>query len=172
MPGSNSPATPRVILVAVDDSKQAQWALDEAVALAPGLEGRISLVHVLGLPPAMAPEFTYQEAVQRPALLRAANDLLKECASRVPAELLKKQILREGDAADQIIATAKEVGADLIVIGTHARGALGRFLLGSVAELVVRHAPCPVLTVGHPRHKCECGAEACHSEAGASCASK
>ena len=41
--------------------------------------------------------------------------------------------------------------ADLIVIGTHGRGLIGRFLLGSTAEAVVRHATCPVLTVSHPR---------------------
>jgi nucleotide-binding universal stress UspA family protein len=47
---------------------------------------------------------------------------------------------------------ASEQGIDLIVIGTHGRGPLGHMLLGSVAEKVVRKAPCPVLTVRHPAH--------------------
>jgi len=52
---------------------------------------------------------------------------------------------------NEIVLAAQEAHADLLVIGTHGRGPLGRFLLGSVAESVVRHARCPVLTVGHTR---------------------
>jgi nucleotide-binding universal stress UspA family protein len=50
----------------------------------------------------------------------------------------------------EIIQYARRVGADLIVMGTHGRSALKQMLLGSVAEKVVRKAPCPVLTVRHP----------------------
>ena len=56
-------------------------------------------------------------------------------------------ILRTGDPRDMILQTAKEIHADLIVIGTHGRRGISRFLLGSVAEAIVRSAPCPVLTV-------------------------
>lgn len=54
-----------------------------------------------------------------------------------------------GHAADTIVRFAQERGADLIVMGTHGRTGLGHVLLGSVAEKVVRLAPCPVLTVRH-----------------------
>jgi nucleotide-binding universal stress UspA family protein len=56
----------------------------------------------------------------------------------------------EGDAVHEILTFAKENPCDLIVMGTHGRTGLGRFLMGSVAEGVVRKAPCPVLTVKTP----------------------
>ena len=56
----------------------------------------------------------------------------------------------EGHPADAIVRVAREEGADLIVMGTHGRTGLQHALLGSVAETVVRHAPCPVLTVRRP----------------------
>jgi len=56
-------------------------------------------------------------------------------------------LMRTGDARDVILATAEEVKADLIVMGTHGRRGISRALLGSVAETVVRTSPVPVLTV-------------------------
>jgi nucleotide-binding universal stress UspA family protein len=55
----------------------------------------------------------------------------------------------------EIIAAAREEEADLIVMGTHGRTGLAHALIGSVAEKVVRKAPCPVLTVRHPKMKFE-----------------
>ncbi|RMF87095.1 MAG: universal stress protein, partial [Nitrospinota bacterium] len=60
-----------------------------------------------------------------------------------------------GKAYEEIIETAKSHDVDLIVMGTHGRTGLAYVLLGSVAEKVVRLAPCPVLTVKHPEHKFE-----------------
>jgi nucleotide-binding universal stress UspA family protein len=53
-----------------------------------------------------------------------------------------------GDPSEQILATAEEKGADLIVMSSHGRGAIGRFVSGSVADRIVRHAPLPVMIVG------------------------
>jgi nucleotide-binding universal stress UspA family protein len=58
--------------------------------------------------------------------------------------------LEHGDAAEEILRVAEEVGCDLIVMGTHGRSGLGRLLMGSVAEAVLRRARCPVLTVKSP----------------------
>ena len=55
--------------------------------------------------------------------------------------------------AEEIVKYAKAHAIDLIVMGTHGRGALAQLLVGSVAERVVRTAPCPVLTVRHPEHE-------------------
>jgi nucleotide-binding universal stress UspA family protein len=55
-----------------------------------------------------------------------------------------------GDPADAIIRTVESDGADMIVMGTHGRRGISRLLMGSVAEAVVRRAPCPVLTVKQP----------------------
>jgi nucleotide-binding universal stress UspA family protein len=54
--------------------------------------------------------------------------------------------------ANAIVAYARQNDVDLIIIGTHGRGAMGRLIMGSVAERVVRTAPCPVLTVRQPEH--------------------
>jgi nucleotide-binding universal stress UspA family protein len=53
----------------------------------------------------------------------------------------------EGDPGESIIEAAAAEAADLIVVGSHGRGTVGRFLIGSVSDHVVRHAPCPVLVV-------------------------
>lgn len=58
--------------------------------------------------------------------------------------------LEQGEASAQILKVAGEVKADLIVMGTHGRGGVSRLLIGSVAEEVLRKAPCPVLTVKAP----------------------
>jgi nucleotide-binding universal stress UspA family protein len=58
--------------------------------------------------------------------------------------------IREGDPAETILAYAEEIDADLVVAGTHGRSGVRRHLLGSVAERVVRHAHCPVMTVRLP----------------------
>jgi nucleotide-binding universal stress UspA family protein len=60
--------------------------------------------------------------------------------------------VRVGNPAAEIVAYASEAQVDLIVMGTHGRGMLGHALMGSVAEQVVRTAPCPVLTVRAPQH--------------------
>jgi nucleotide-binding universal stress UspA family protein len=58
--------------------------------------------------------------------------------------------LEEGDPVEAILRVAEEIGADLIVMGTHGRTGLSRLFMGSVAEQVLRRAPCPVLTLKSP----------------------
>jgi nucleotide-binding universal stress UspA family protein len=141
----------RSILVAVDDSEPAQWAVDEAVRLAEELAARVSLLHVVDVAKPFAAEFAFDNAIGRPTLVQESETLLKSLAGLVPEELRGDQLIREGKADKEIVLAAQQIHADLLVVGTHGRGPLGRFLLGSVAEAVVRHAICPVLTVGHPR---------------------
>ena len=71
-------------------------------------------------------------------------------------ELLHPHVAVEptrGSAFIEIICYAKEHNIDLIVLGTHGRGPIAHMLMGSVAEKIVRKAPCPVLTVRHPQHE-------------------
>ncbi|HEY8747637.1 MAG TPA: universal stress protein [Tepidisphaeraceae bacterium] len=145
------PGLVRSILVAVDNSEQAQWAVDEAVRLAEALEAKVSLLHVVDVMPVAAPELAFDVAMSRPALVHESQAMLQNLVGLIPDELRGKQIIRHGKADKEIVLAAQEAHADLLVIGTHGRGPLGRFLLGSVAESVVRHARCPVLTVGHTR---------------------
>jgi nucleotide-binding universal stress UspA family protein len=63
-------------------------------------------------------------------------------------------VLRAGTPHEQIVGAAQDEKADVIVIGTHGRTGVNRMLLGSVAERVVRLAPCPVLTVRPPEEAC------------------
>ena len=71
-------------------------------------------------------------------------------ASRSRTWVSASSRLELGDPATVILHVAKEIGADVIVMGTHGRTGLGRLLMGSVAEQVVRRSECPVLTISHP----------------------
>jgi nucleotide-binding universal stress UspA family protein len=83
-----------------------------------------------------------------------ATEFLKEHVARRLAEpgmatttLAVRMHVRVGTPADEIVALAKELDADLIVVGTHGRRGVRRLLLGSVARAILRHAGCPVLVV-------------------------
>ena len=80
-------------------------------------------------------------------LRRIGRLALDEARAQVPDSLRLEDILVEGDPADLIIATAREWGADLVVLGNDSRGRLAHFLLGSTADAVIRKAPCPVVSV-------------------------
>jgi universal stress protein A len=80
-----------------------------------------------------------------------ADAALEEWAAKARAEgLSARSMLRSGVAYQEIVALAGDERADLIVIGTHGRGGIDRALLGSVADRVIRLAPCPVLSVREP----------------------
>lgn len=143
-------ATPnRFILVGIDDSEQAKWALDEGIRLAQLTGGKVCLVHVVDVAPVLVPEFAFDEALRGPGLVAEGWDLVHTLSERIPPGYRGQLLVREGPADKEIVLAAQEIGAELLVIGTHGRGLLGRFLLGSTAESVVRHAMCPVVTVGH-----------------------
>lgn len=152
-PADVQPSQARSILVAVDDSEQSTWALEEAVTWARLNNAHVHLLHVIDVAPVLTPEFAFDDSLRRPALIDAGRELLNRLSQKVPADLLGKKLLRDGSAEREIVEAAREQQVELIVLGTHGRGLLGRFLLGSVAEAVVRHALCPVLTVSHPRHQ-------------------
>ena len=138
---------PKILLVATDFSECAEQALDYAVALAGKLDAKIHLLNVIGIPAMGIPEVG----------VAVTNTLLESTVGAHQAELDKlarrcapvniETVLRTGDARDVIIDLAREIGADLIVMGTHGRRGVRRALIGSIAESVVRTAPCPVLTI-------------------------
>ena len=140
----------RRILYATDLSQasDAAWAMAQVVGrlfdaeiVALTLVARIVTPAVEYLPPQVI-----DEALA--AADRAAREgLARFIEGRVPPTLRVRRRVEGGPAVDGIVDTAREEGAALIVMGTHGRTGLGRVVLGSVADRVVRLAPCPVLTV-------------------------
>ena len=140
-------ALPRKILVPTDFSDHSNRALDYAVELATKLDAEVHVVHVYEIPFLSVPDAPWvitSDVVQsiESASRGALERLIK---NRGGAKI--KPMLRSGDARAQIEAACAEVGADLIVMGTHGRRGIAHALLGSVAEYVMRTAAIPVLTV-------------------------
>ena len=146
------------VLCPVDFSDNARHALDYAESLAASHGAEVRLVHI----------------IQADVLAMATDPMLPEFDSRVLEDYsgaCKRQLeewtqqsqkrsqltvdseVRTGSAFLEIITAAKEWNADMIVMGTHGRSGLAHMMMGSVAEKVVRKAPCPVLTVKHPEHE-------------------
>lgn len=141
----------QVILVAIDFSETSLRALKVALGMAqthPNAE--LHLIHVM--PQARAPfgflEGASDEASMMAAIEDASNRLDALCGdAEKPKVATISGHVRIGEAAREIVQLASDIGADLIVVGTHGRQGVERVLLGSVAEEVVRRAPSPVLTV-------------------------
>ena len=136
----------RTILLPTDFSDTGADAQEMAVRLAQRLGARLVCLHVVEPAKAdadaeiEAQRVAEEERRAEPALARLAHGLhLRE----VPVEVRSAV----GDPHAEIVRVAEREHADFVVIGTHGRGGLTRAILGSVAEQVVRHAPCPVLTV-------------------------
>lgn len=140
---------PKNILVPTDLSEAAEEALDYACELANRLGATIHLLNVIGIPALGVPELGVALTSTMIDSLIADNQRALDglADSRRGRAQIGEVLLRTGDARDMIDQAAEEIGADLIVMGTHGRRGVSRALLGSVAETVVRTAPCPVLTI-------------------------
>jgi len=144
------------ILVPVDFSDFSTKALDYALAFADQFNARIVLLHVVE--PAVYPE-SYMLVAS--ALDDLNNDLLRGAKQKLGAlskerignQVPSESLVRTGRAYSGITAAAQELDVDLIILATHGYTGLKHVLLGSTAERVVRHAPCPVLTVRDPEHE-------------------
>ncbi len=136
----------RRILIALDDSTIAAHAVEVGTELATALKAQTALVYVVDPTVGLEPDSGISAAEWRATLKREGQAFLATAAQRT-GETPAWQFLREGKPADQILAAAREWEADVIVIGTHGRSGVSRLMLGSTAESVVRHAPCPVLVI-------------------------
>ena len=141
----------RRILFASDFSRASRAALTTALTMAKSNHAALIVLHVIApivrlVPAQYVPSTTWEQVEfgTRAWAQRQVGALAsKASASGVRATAL----LLEGDAAEQIVRAARSKRADLLVLGTHGRTGLSKFLLGSVAERVVATASCPVLTV-------------------------
>jgi len=138
----------QTILHPTDFSEQAGYGFQLACALARDYGARLIVCHVYQPPPVVYGEF----GVAPPPPSDAPEALRERLGEvRPPDEEMDVQhYLLEGDPAAEIVQMARDSQCDLIVMGTHGRTGLGRLLMGSVAEQVMRKAPCPVLTVKAP----------------------
>jgi nucleotide-binding universal stress UspA family protein len=134
-------------LVPLDFSACADHALAHAIGLATTLQARLTLLHVTYLPLVMEVNSApYQAEIEADA-----RRALETCLKRVHDAGVEGSIaLVFGVPWREIIAMAKTQGVDLIIMGTHGRTGFEQLFLGSVAERVVRLAPCPVLVTPSP----------------------
>ncbi len=137
-------ATKQSIIVPWDFSEMSREALTTAVSLAASPD-QIEVVHVSAMPTVMEPVIvwdTISEASVRKNILESFRKDIPE--EKYPGS---RFVVLFGDPGTELADYAKQVNAGLIVISSHGRTGIKRFLLGSVAERVVRLAPCPVLVL-------------------------
>lgn len=152
----------RRILVAVDKSKQSEWATQMAGELAESVGAKVALVHAYRLEPGYSPELAPPIEDLLAELKEAGSEILRHHRAMLPADLEVEEFLREGEPSRQIVDAADAWHADVIVMGTHGRGRLAQFLVGSTAESVIRMSRCPVLSISHePRKRVEATTCAC-----------
>ncbi|HLI62969.1 MAG TPA: universal stress protein [Terriglobales bacterium] len=137
----------RRVLIAVDSEPVAAHAADVGIELARSLAAEIAFVHVVDPKNDSHPEGGVVASELAGRAQADARKLLAVFSGHLPGELKALEFVRTGEAATEIINTAKQWEADFIVIGTHGRCGIKRAILGSVAEKVMRHAPCPVVAV-------------------------
>jgi nucleotide-binding universal stress UspA family protein len=141
------------ILVPVDFSAPALKALDYAVEFSKQLKARVHVVFVIEPITYATPADFYAGAATQVSTLileqrRAAVDQLNQLGKRFKKKGIDLRTeLRSGIAYQEIVACAKGIKADMIIHATHGRTGLSHLLMGSVAERVLRTAPCPVLTL-------------------------
>ncbi|MBU6392141.1 MAG: universal stress protein [Planctomycetota bacterium] len=142
------------ILCPIDYSIFSERALTYAIEFAEKYQTKLYLIHVLDIriydindPELYSVNIVEKETIDklRERLLRCVNE---ETKGRISVEA----IIVQGVPFSEIIKASKEYKIDLIVLGTHGRTGLSHAIMGSVAEKVVRKAPCPVLTIRHPEH--------------------
>lgn len=146
------------ILVPTDFGEAADAALNYARALARNFGASIDVLHVAedistrmfaGEVYVAMPQ-TLQQDVQDAARKQLEARLVDNDPDPLP---VRPVVIVSNAPAVSVVNYAQETGADLIVMGTHGRGPMAHLFMGSVAERVVRLAPCPVLVVRHPEHE-------------------
>lgn len=139
------------ILVPMDRSAGGEAALAVAADLARIQGAVIRLLHVAPIPTAVVVQGRVVAYVDQESerLRHEAEAYLHEAAQRLPSGPPVEYGVRFGSPAGEILAEAREVGADLIAMATHGRAGMPRVLLGSVAEAVLRHSEVAVMLVRH-----------------------
>jgi nucleotide-binding universal stress UspA family protein len=142
------------VLVAFDFSETSKHALTYGINLTRGFGGRLHVLHVADMISPTAAQF-YPEGPGDPEAKASGLALryLRDVLAAEGAEDATAEVRVSPTPADEIVDCAKKIHADIIVVGTHGRSGIPRLLIGSVAEHVVRNAPCPVLVVRPKEHE-------------------
>jgi nucleotide-binding universal stress UspA family protein len=140
------------VLVAIDDSKGSEAVIEAMITKFRLQDPEIRVLHVVEFvrnsPEALEWGFLVDLSKVFDAQHKKAEEFVKRVAGNIRESGLEAgTCVREGDAKTQILEVAAEWKADLIVLGSHGRKGMDRFLLGSVSEGVARHAACSVLIV-------------------------
>jgi universal stress protein A len=149
----------RKLLCPVDFSECSRRAVDYAEFLAHRFDSEVTLLHAWASPVSLYPELSVWVDNAETTLTRAveahAQSEMQRLAGSLP-DAFRARVRTEvvcGSPLESIVERATSGGFDLIVLGTHGHTGFMHLLVGSVAERVVQHAPCPVLTVRGPRHE-------------------
>jgi nucleotide-binding universal stress UspA family protein len=134
----------RKILSPTDFSDEAAGAFRLACALARDHQAEVVVLHVM--PPPLSEDEERARRLPDDYKQELWREYLLPLCASAPGTRVRPR-LEEGSPVERILGVAKEEGCDLIVMGTHGRKGLRRLLMGSVAESVVRAAPCPVMTL-------------------------
>ncbi len=139
---------PTTIVVGTDFSEQAEKATQYAIELARPLQAKVHLVYSWVMPVPVASEAVLYTGEMINQIEDDAEEAMASGLKRYRATFagIDGSVLC-GDPRDTVVKIAGEKNAGLIIVGTHGRRGLRRAILGSVAEAVVRSAPCPVLVV-------------------------
>jgi nucleotide-binding universal stress UspA family protein len=146
------------ILVATDFSEPADAALAYGRELARTFGASLTVLHIVdniltrayGAEGVVLADPELQREIETSAQRQVDAALFDEDRKMLGAVGL---VITSNSPSAAIVTYARDASVDLIVMGTHGRGAIAQLLMGSVAERVVRLAPCPVLTVRHPEHE-------------------
>jgi nucleotide-binding universal stress UspA family protein len=143
------------ILLAVDESTFSEAALRAVLAQARPQDTEVRVLHVVELPSHLMGLEIVEYDAEFEAVWKAVREQAKALVEKTTGKLRAlgysvTPALEEGDPTSKIIDVAKAWNADLIVLGSHGRKGLKRFLMGSVAESVARHADCSVELVRIP----------------------
>ncbi len=146
------------VVCAVDFSEPSDYALRYALKLCRVFQARLNLLHVVEVP--FLPSYSMADVPDLNLPIEQLEESARERMEELLSECRDEYQQVEGDVVAgspfvEIINYARQLKADLIVMGTHGRSGLKHLLIGSVAEKVVRKAPCPVLTAKHPHQDFE-----------------
>jgi nucleotide-binding universal stress UspA family protein len=135
------------VLVPTDFSVPSKMAVNYGVALARKFRTKLTLVHILDVHPLLAETATVDRDLEENLRDKARQELSALVSSEDQDDLDLRVVVKIGNVQQEITNTIKEQGADFIVLGTHGRGRVGRLILGSTTERLLRKLTIPVLTV-------------------------